>query len=133
MDDYQKDSARLIKEKLTKRATHLNINNASEDPYAKNVKSLYEKAKKQESGALYSEEAANRFKSEETIKKKMLEEQTSPEEEKTNKESEFDDSFEDDFSESELEPNSESKTGYNPPSYDKILQKVKLKKSANKK
>ena len=45
MDDYQKDTARLVKEKLEGRASHLKVNKASDDPYANNVKTIYEKAK----------------------------------------------------------------------------------------
>lgn len=137
MDDYQKDTANIIKEKLTRRATHLNINNASEDPYAKNVKSLYEKAKKQEEGPLYSNEAANRYKSEETIKKQNNSDDKSPETEGENNseelESEVEDSFDDDFSKSSKQKKANKKVGFDAPSYDKIIQKVNLKKSAQKK
>ena len=138
MDDYQKDTANLVKEKLTKRAMHLNINNASDDPYAKNVKTLYEKAKKQEKGALYSNEAANRYKSEETIRRNnnsIEQDLNKNEEDKTQEEIEndFEESFDDDFSKNKSPKLKNQKANYNPPSYDKIIQKVKLKKSAQKK
>ena len=94
MDDYQKDTARLVKEKLEGRASHLKINKASDDPYANNVKTIYEKAKRQEKGALYSEEAANRYKSEETIQRNNNPNLDEPKE-KTEEDLETD--FEDDF------------------------------------
>jgi general secretion pathway protein D len=131
MDDYQKDTAKLVKEKLERRASHLKINNASEDPYANNVKTIYEKAKKQEKGPLFSEEAANRYKSEETIQKKKIKEEEELEEE-------FEESFEQDIDgESAMKRSQKSgvkgQTTFSAPTYRKILQKIKLKKSATKK
>ncbi|MAW06810.1 MAG: hypothetical protein CME61_00860, partial [Halobacteriovoraceae bacterium] len=132
MDNYQKDSAERVKKNLSKRATHLNIQSGEEDNYGKQVKTLYEKAKKQSEGPLYSDEAASRYQTEETIERQQ--QNDTPTEDAPTSPSLEEDSWEEEILEGNKDSSSKnSLQALQMPEYKKIIQKIKIKKSAAKK
>ena len=62
MDSYQNTVASTVKDVLNRRSGHIKDVVGEDDPYLGTVKSLYEKARKQEAGPLYDAQSSSIYK-----------------------------------------------------------------------
>jgi general secretion pathway protein D len=120
---YEDTAAATLKDVINRRGAHLKDALGEDDPFRTTVKGLYQKAKKQEEGPLFDEEAGNRY-------KKLNEEKndSAPKDEEI-EELNLDESVE---AEPAKKDTKDAQASYMIPDYNNIVQEVDVQQSATK-